>query len=289
MSKVTEIIALIFDFDDTLVPDSTTKLLAKHGIDTNKFWTVEAKALIGQGYDQAPAYLKLLLDNVGVEKPLGRLSNRGLRDFGATLDGDFHAGLPEFFDDIRAIVAEHAEIEVEFYIISGGLQAIVEGSGIVQKYFNGVYGCQLDEDENGQIRYIKRCVTFTEKTRYLFEINKGIPPKVSQTRPNTVNMFVAEADRRVPFKHMIYIGDGMTDMPCFSLVKKNKGHGFGVFDPSSQSKAKLALEEFMEPHRVTGMYQPDYAKDGDLGIFLRATVGSLCLEIESERRSIRRE
>ena len=87
---------------------------------------------------------------------------------------------------------------------------------------------------------------------------------------------------------MIYVGDGMTDMPCFSLVKKNKGHTFGVFDPSNESKAKLALEEFMEPNRVTGMYQPDYTKAGDLGIFLRTTVGSLCFEIESERRSIRR-
>jgi phosphoglycolate phosphatase-like HAD superfamily hydrolase len=289
VSKVTEIIALIFDFDDTLVPDSTTKLLAKHAIDTDKFWKVQARSLIERGYDQAPAYLKLMLDNVGEGKPLGKLSNRALMEFGATLDSDFHPGLPQFFDDVKSSVEEHENIEVEFYIISGGLQAVVEGSGIVQKYFTGVYGCQLDENENGQISYIKRCVTFTEKTRYLFEINKGISSKDSQVRPNLVNKFIPESDRRVPFSHMIYVGDGLTDMPCFALVKKNKGKTFGVFDPSSESKAKLALEEFMEPNRVTGMYRPDYRREADLGIFLRTAVGSLCFEIESERRGIRRE
>jgi hypothetical protein len=94
MSKVLEILALIFDFDDTLVPDSTTKLLRDHGIDTNHFWGVSAKNLIKQGYDQPFAYLKLMLDNIGEGKPLGNLTNQKLMQFGATLDSSFHFGLP---------------------------------------------------------------------------------------------------------------------------------------------------------------------------------------------------
>jgi hypothetical protein len=88
---------------------------------------------------------------------------------------------------------------------------------------------------------------------------------------------------------MVYVGDGMTDIPCFSLVQKFKGKAFGVFDASSESKAKLALEEFLEPNRVTGMYSPNYTKNGDLGIFLRAAAASRCLEIELDRRSPRRD
>lgn len=289
MSRVTEILALVFDFDDTLVPDSTTKLLKKYGIDTDHFWGVQAKELIQQGYDQALAYLKLILDNIGDGKPLGQLTNEELTKFGATLDTEFHAGLPAFFDDIRTEVAKHKDIDVEFYIISGGLQAIVEGSDIVKKYFSGVYGCQLGGDTpDGPLKYIKRCITFTEKTRYLFEINKGIDPIESRSRPHLVNKSVPDEKRKIPLQNMVYVGDGMTDIPCFTLVQKNKGKAFGVFDPSSESKAKLALQEFLEPHRVTGMFRPDYTKQAELGIFLRAAIASRCVDIAAERRSPQR-
>ena len=70
---------VIFDFDDTLVPDSTTTLLHEHGIETDYFWSVQAKELISQGYDQPFAYLKLIFDNIGADKPLGNLTNRNLR------------------------------------------------------------------------------------------------------------------------------------------------------------------------------------------------------------------
>jgi FMN phosphatase YigB (HAD superfamily) len=80
MSQITDIVAVVFDFDDTLVPDSTTKLLQDHGIDTAHFWGVEAKELIAQGYDPPAACLKLLLDNIGPDKPLGNLTNQRLRD-----------------------------------------------------------------------------------------------------------------------------------------------------------------------------------------------------------------
>ena len=229
MSQVTEVIALIFDFDDTLVPDSTTKLLHAHGIDTDKFWGVQAKELIQQGYDQALAYLKLILDNIGDGKPLGNLTNEMLRRFGATLDADFHTGLPDFFDDVRNQVKQHQGIDVEYYIISGGLQPVVEGSEIVHRYFSGVYGCELaGGTEDGVSKNVRRCITFTEKTRYLFEINKGINPKESRSRPHLVNKYVPEEKRRIPFRNMIYVGDGMTDIPCFSLLQKFKGKAFGV-------------------------------------------------------------
>jgi hypothetical protein len=94
----TEIVALIFDFDDTLVPDSTTTLLKNSGIETNKFWQ-DARTLVEQGYDQPSAYLKLILDNVGDGKALGNLTNAKLRELGASLDDDFYPGLPQFFDD----------------------------------------------------------------------------------------------------------------------------------------------------------------------------------------------
>jgi hypothetical protein len=119
------VLAVIFDYDDTLVPDSTTALLAKFGIDTNKFWKKDSKALVQQGYDPALAYLRLLLDNVGSGKPLRQLSVSDLRTFGASLASKVFPGLPGLFDDLRKIVTKYSGIEIKFFVISGGLRGQV--------------------------------------------------------------------------------------------------------------------------------------------------------------------
>lgn len=263
------VIAVIFDFDDTLVPDSTSQLLKSEGIDPVAFWTTEAKALVDQGYDPPTAYLNLLLDRVGPGKPLGTLTNQALRDFGATLDSTWFPGLPALFSELEELVKPHRDVTVEFYIISGGLEEIITGSSIVRKHFKGWYGCQFGEDpETGLVRYIKRCVTFTEKTRYIFEINKGITAEESRTKPHLVNEVYPDP-RRVPLDHMIYVGDGLTDIPCFSLLKHDGGHPIGVFGAGAES-AKQAFKKFLRTSRVIGAYSPDYTRD--LGTVIRAAV-----------------
>jgi phosphoserine phosphatase len=285
------ILVVVFDFDDTLVPDSTTKLLRSRGIDADKFWS-ETRDLVARGYDPAPAYLKLLLDNVAEGKPLAGLTNEKLKEFGASLDSEFFPGIPEVFTDLRSEVARFRDIGIEFYINSGGLKPIIEGSKIVQEHFAGVYACELESDtESGVLNHIKRCVTFTEKTRYLFEINKGLDPKETYGKPHLVNRLVPENTRRVPFQNMIYIGDGMTDIPCFSLVGKGThaekgGKAVGVFDPRKRDKAKDILRMFLNEGRVTGgPYSPKYREEDDLGNWLRGVVTTRCSDITLERKS----
>jgi phosphoglycolate phosphatase-like HAD superfamily hydrolase len=287
MSQVTDIVAVIFDFDDTLLPDSTTRLLKSHGIDTDDFWGNQARDLIQQGYDPPTAYLNLMLRNIGEGKPLGLLTNQKLYEFGSSLDGVFHEGLPQFFEDVwLEVKSRFKNIEVEFYIVSAGLQPVMEGSAIVRKYFRAAYGCQLaGDDEKGALKYIKRCITFTEKTRYLFEINKGIDPSESRTNPYLVNKSFTEAERRIPFANMIYVGDGITDIPCFSMLLKFKGLAFGVFDPAKRDKAKQALEEFLQPHRVVSMHAPRFTPDSELGAMLRTAVVNRCLAIQLQRQA----
>jgi len=261
-----DVVALIFDFDDTLAPDSTTKLLKHHGIDTVSFWQKEHKALLAEGYDSSTAWLKLFLGLIGPDKPLGNLTNKKLREFGASLDGDFYAGLPGFFDDVREKITAHGfkNIEIEFYIISGGLYEVLMGSSVVRKYFKAVYGCHLGADTpDGVLKYVKRVINFTEKTRYIFEIQKGIKPEDTWTDPNLVNKFAPGESRRIPLKNMIYVGDGLTDIPCFSLIKQNGGKSFGVFDAKSDKKAKDALEQFLQTARVLSMHSPNYSDGQD--------------------------
>lgn len=266
-------LAVIFDFDDTLMPDSTTAFLAHKGIDTERFWSVEAKRLVDAGYDQPLHYLQLILDRVGPGGPLEGVTAAELREFGGTLDGTFFTGLPGMFADLKTDVAKYQDLTLDFYIISSGMQELIEGSPIVREFFSGVYACRFGTSgDNGVIKHVRRCVTFTEKTRYLFEINKGIDPTESDTKPGLVNRDVPEASRRIPFENMIYVGDGLTDIPCFSLVKKMGGVPFGVFDPTQQSSAQRALKEFLKAGRTVSSHSPKYGPGDDLGAFIRAAV-----------------
>jgi phosphoserine phosphatase len=282
-------IAVIFDYDNTLVPDSVTKLLTIHKIDPKKFWLQEVRSLTDQGYDQVLAYLNLILKKIGPNKPLGELTNGDLRDFGSRLDRSYYPGLPALFDELKAIVQKHIDIDIEYYIISSGLQDIMDGSKTIQRYFGAVYGCQLAGDkENGVLKYVKRAITFTEKTRYLFEINKGIAPSSSIKNGDKVNVDIPYEKRKIPFANMIYIGDGLTDVPCFSLVMKGLGHheggyAYGVFDPSDEQSTRLALGKFLKPRRVISTHKPEYRRKDELGALLRATAQEVCSRIENKR------
>lgn len=291
MSQVTEtdLIAVVFDFDDTLMSDSTTKFLEANAVDSAAFWA-ESRKLIAAGYDQPSAYIKLILDEVGSGKKFGELTNDALAAFGASLDGYFYSGLPEFFDDVRAGVRkDFPNIDVEFYLISGGLQAVLDGIPTLKKYFSGIYGCKLGFDPGtGLVSHIKRSITFTEKTRYLFEINKGIPQEGSDVNPFLVNEKISQEKRRIPFKNIVVVGDGMTDIPCFSLVEQMGGGAFGVFDPAKPDKTKQALEKFLIPKRVITMLAPEYGPYDALGSMLRSWIQSRAIQIQLDREMRRK-
>ncbi len=87
-------------------------------------------------------------------------------------------------------------------------------------------------------------------------------------------------DRRIPFENMTYVGDGLTDIPCFSRLRKSGGVAVGVFDASQKERAKRALTEFLRPRRVLSMHSPRYGPEDDLGALLRASVTEICTRIE---------
>ena len=279
------IIAVIFDYDDTIVPDSTTQLLEHYGIDSKRFWETDFKSLLYQGYNPTNAYLKLILDNVGNGKPFNALTNRKLREFGAKVQRTQYPGLHDLVRDLKKTVQSHKDIDIEFYIISTGLEEIMLGNEFIEKHFSGVYGSQLAaDDDDSQLKYIKKCITFTEKTRYLFEINKGITPQESPGDPFAVNRDINNEDRRIPFKNMIYIGDGLTDIPCFSLINMNGGVSYGILDMSKTASAKInTFKQLLKTKRVLGTYAPKYGKNDDLGGLIRLTVQSRCSDIVIER------
>jgi phosphoglycolate phosphatase-like HAD superfamily hydrolase len=268
-----EVIAVIFDFDDTLAPDTTTMLLREHGIDTDRFWKEEVRDLVDHGYDQAVAWLTLVAEMAREDGPLEHLTVERLAEFGARVDGMLYPGLVDLLDDLEQAVGGLRDVQVEFFIISGGLRELLEGCRVVRERFAGVYASQLGQDPvTRQLTRLKRVVTFTEKTRYLFEINKGIEPGAALVNPYLVNEEVKTDDRRVSFENMIYVGDGLTDIPCFSLLKAAGGTPFGVFDPAREESAKRAFLKFLQPDRVVGMHAAKYGRTDELGALIRTAV-----------------
>lgn len=275
------VIAIIFDFDDTLTDESTSKLLEAYGIDTKDFWHSQVNNLIKAGWDPSLAYLKLILDNVGEGKPLGRLDNKTLSKFGAGLE--FYEGIPELFDDLRHLVSNHtvSHPSIEFYIVSSGLEAVIRGTSIAS-HFNGIWGCRFHE-QDGCINSIMNAISFTEKTKFIYAINKGLSEL--RENPYCVNEFVDDENRRIPFQNMIYIGDGFTDVPCFSLLNRFGGKSFGVFDPRKSDSPKKAWEKLIVPKRVNTMNSPRYGGDNDLGALLRVAVATICARMEVDSKT----
>lgn len=279
MSAEQATLALIFDFDDTIAPDTTTKLLTRNDIDAEQFWKKEFVSRIEDGYDPTVAYLSAIIDKTN-DGELAGLSNEGLRKTGQSLDSEVFTGFQSLLTDIQDIVSEYDAIEIEFYVISEGLKTIIEATEIAVE-LDHVYASEFSKTED-KVDGIKNAISFTDKTRYLFEINKGIDPTAEPTNPYAVNDRYEESDRRIPFENMIYVGDGLTDVPCFSLVKGRGGRTIGVYDSEYSSPKQEAILEIGAPHRAEGS-SPKYSEDEKLGSLIRLAVEGLCTDRTIDR------
>ena len=242
------IIAVIWDFDKTLISEyMQTPLFEEYGIDSKGFWKevndfpIQMKEK-GIRVNSDTCYLNFLIKyaKTGIFKGL---NNQKLFEYGKKLK--FYAGIPEIFEKTKAIVAEtkyrEYDIRVEHYIVSTGTAETMSGSKIID-YVDDIWGCELleDNDENGNpiISEVIYALDNTSKTRALFEINKGVGKRDGVS----VNSKVSEEFRRVKFENMIYIADGPSDIPAFSLVNKGKGSTFAIY-PKGDIKAFEQVEK----------------------------------------------
>lgn len=155
-----------------------------------------------------------------------------------------------------------ARIKIELSIISGGIEEIIKFSDIAQKATE-IYGCSFSFDDKGVAIGIKRSVTFTEKTKFIFAINKGIAASELLKKPYRVNDVIKAEERRVPFEHMIYIGDGPSDIPCFSMIKFLHGSVVGVM-PLENHELRKPYELSQGERLTIGPYTADYTDGTDL-------------------------
>lgn len=144
-----------------------------------------------------------------------------------------------------------------------------------------MYASEVKSDAEGVIEGIKRPVSFTDKTRHLDEINKGITPEEAGENPYQVNKQVDRDDRKISFEDMIYIGDGISNIPCFSLVKDRSGRVFGVIDSDDGNEGLLkqrAIREVGSPRRAGNLNAPMYGEGGRLSSLIRLTIEGICTD-----------
>jgi hypothetical protein len=270
-------IALIFDFDDTLCGDSTTQFLEANGVDVDEFWGQTVKARVDEGGDPDLAWLNSVLGLWQDSGPLAGLKKADLKIFGSKLE--LFSGVEEMVEDLKAICRESkTKPQLVIYVVSGGLEEIVANSPI-NKFVNGVRACRLNWGADDQPSSVRNTIGFTTKTRCLYEINKGIFQE-SRSNPFLVNEVVPDEERAIPFENMIYVGDGLTDIPSFSLVRSKGGKAVGIFDPAKPRASDKAWKKLVRPRRVDIAGAPKYRADNTIGALLRTFVKEICLSLE---------
>ena len=289
------IIAVIWDFDKTLVNGyMQDPIFDEYDVDAGKFWRevegLSEKYLKEQNVrvNKDTIYLNHFI-RYAKEGKMPGLNNAKLKSFGPKLK--FYPGIPELFSKTKAMIKDNPEyqkyeVRLEHYIVSTGMRPIIEGSDVMSGV-DGIWACELIEDEGPSgpiISEVGYTIDNTSKTRAIFEINKGanVHPEID------VNAAMADDDRRVQFKNMIYIADGPIDVPAFSVIKGHGGSTFAIY-PKGDERAFRQVELLRESGRIDTYSEADYTEGSQSYMWISSKIKEmadrLCMEEKEKIRS----
>lgn len=274
-------IAMVFDFDDTLAPDALEGLLTFLDIDSETFRQQRVHALEAAGWDHVAARCYSLIKESQQRAKPDKITYDTLAEFGQQIQP--FPGVEGMFQRLRQRVQElNPDIALEFYVITGGFGDIVRHTAIAP-YFEAIWGCEFAYDEQGEIEFLKRSISHTEKTRYLMQIASGQEIVDDSGRAFAYRDAPIE-QLRVPLSQMIYVGDGASDVPCFSLLHDKQGIGIGVFkgDRANEWGDQVVVSE---SQRVANLAAADYQDDSNMMRSLILAVESICKQIELHQLS----
>ena len=255
------VLAICYDFDKTLSPDDMQAqgFIQSVGYDVGEFWTQSNGLASGNDMDQNLAYM-LMMQQAAEGK---KLFTRGeLMKCGKEVA--LFPGVKDWFKRICTYGEEHGVL-VEHYIISSGLKEMIEGTDVAGE-FKKIYASSFFYNEKGVAIWPAQVVNYTNKTQFLFRIEKGV---LDSNDPG-VNDSFAPDEMRVPFRNMVYIGDSDTDVPCMKLVNVNGGYSIGVYNADTRDKTKVY--KMMRENRIKYYAPADYSEGKELDILLKAII-----------------
>ena len=254
------IVAFLYDFDKTLCTTDMEDyaFIPSLGYTPSEFW---AKAN-GFGYenkmDGLLAYMYTMIRECAAQGI--RLDRDYLVRSGEAIE--LFPGVREWFRRINAF-GQQLEVEIEHYVISSGLREIIEGSGIAHE-FREIYACEFFYNEEGLACWPKLDVNFTNKTQFVYRINKGV---LDVSDDKTLNDSMPDDSKRIPFTNMIYVGDGLSDVPCMKMMRAYGGQAIAVY----QEENRQGVEDLLSKGRVDFIFPADYRE----GTALDSTVKNI--------------
>ncbi len=270
------IVAIMYDFDKTLC----TKDMQDYGfipslnMQPSDFWRKANDFGTAQEMDGVLAYLYTMIEegkrqNIPVTRESLVNHGRGI---------ELYKGVREWFDRINLYGAIQG-VQVEHYVISSGLREIIEGSGIADK-FTKIFACEFYYDETGAALWPKTAVNYTNKTQFVYRINKGV---LDISNDVDLNRSMPDDSKRVPFTNMIYIGDGLSDVPCMKMMKAYGGCAIAVYQENNKSK----VEELLLRDRVDFIFPADYSEDSQLNRTMHNLIKKIAIADELTKENAR--
>ena len=261
------IVAIMYDFDKTLCTKDMQdyNFIPSLSMTSKDFWAAANGFGFAEHMDSILAYMYTMVQK---KKKKGIPLNRETLVKNGK-DIEFYNGVTEWFDRVNqygAIVG----VSVEHYIISSGLKEIIEGSSISKK-FKEIFACEFYYDETGHAVWPKTAVNYTNKTQFVYRINKGV---LDVANDIDLNRSMPDDSKRVPFSNMIYIGDGLSDVPCMKMMKAYGGQSIAVYTDSNKEK----VEQLLIEDRVDYIFPADYSKDSRLDKTMKNILKKMAIE-----------
>ncbi len=271
-------IAIAYDFDGTLAPGNMQEhtFLPSLGIPASVFWANANKLARENDMDEILAYMQLLLQEAKQRDLPIRKSD--FEQYGSGIT--FFDGVETYFDRINTY-AETKGVVLYHYVISSGLREFISGTRIA-RYFTNIFASGYQYDTNGAAVWPAMAINFTNKTQFLFRINKGINNSYDNS---LINKYLPESIRPVPFPQMMYIGDGETDVPAMKMIKLRGGTAIAVYNQHIRAKKdkpspRQICEELIFQNRADYIAPADYTEGSTLDQLIKLNIDKIAAEIE---------
>ncbi len=262
----TPIIAIMYDFDKTLSTKDMQDFafIPSLGMKSHEFWQAANDFGRSEKMDSILAYMYTSISECNKHNiPLKR---EALVEHGKSVL--FFPGVKSWFKRINDF-AHSLGAKVEHYIISSGLKEIIEGTEIAGE-FKEIFACEFYYDKNGNATWPKTAVNYTNKTQFVYRINKGV---LDVSNDVDLNRSMPDDSKRIPFTNMIYIGDGLSDVPCMKMMQSYGGQSIAVYPKGDKHKVKdLLLKD-----RVNFIYPADYSEGGELEITMKSIIEKITI------------
>ena len=268
--------ALIYDFDGTLARGNMQEVtfIPSVGMGVGDFWGEADRLTRDADGDNILMYMQLMLQRAREQKQ--PITRKLLAEHGQ--DVKLFDGLktdltgPGWFDRINAFGARYG-LDIEHYIISAGLEEMIDGCPI-RSAFKHVFASKFAYDDGGVAIWPAVGVNYTTKTQYLFRINKGV---LNHYEHEKINKFMPDADRPVPFNRMIFLGDGDTDVPTMKMMHSKGGFSIAVYDPRNSARDQDKLYNLISEDRVNFVAAADYREGTALDLIVKGLVGRIAI------------